>query len=764
MIVLSIISICLYNCNLSKNNIESLRSKHIYFLENSPFAKTKYLSKKERKQLKLPPNAYNEMLWDLTLDPSTGSPAPQRILKAQREMSYRREQTLSVDQPATMQWQERGPTNLGGRTRAILFDPNDVGNADPNDNYTRVFAGAVSGGLWVNQDITDPNAAWSPVTGLASNISITKIIADPNNPNILYIASGESYSSGQAVGNGIWKSTDSGKTWVHVFGGFQGVDKHKIINGIFYVNDIVARDLGEITELYIAVAGTYFHSSGELPQFHSVNQQGLYKSVDNGLNWNRIVINETNGKPINPNDIEIDINNNIWLTTTQSSWGHNGGEIFKSAEGEIFNLVHDFSEGVGRTELEPSQIDPNKFWVLLSQSNRADLYVTEDGFKSVTPMTTEPNDIDPGIPANDFGRQQAFYNLTIEADAKDHLFVGGINLFKSSNQGKSWEQISHWYGGYERQNVHPDQHAIVFRPENENEVVFGNDGGIYFCNDVQKPYTSIQISKLNRGYNTSQFYYGSIDINHTTQKDIIAGGTQDNGTWTATNATEGINTFFHTLDGDGAYTELDTEDNYMIASYVFDEHYFISYPDLNSMYKISLANQNGSFINNAILDKNLDIIYYDQSDGGIFKIGAAYNFKNGKENIKRFELTHLEFDRAPSALNVSPYSKTHAQLYLGLVNGKLFRIDNTSSTSPNWVEITGEDFLGSISDIEFGTTQRELFVTMHNYGVDNIWFSNDAGQSWRPIEGDLPDIPVRCILQNPQQPKEVIIGTPIGVW
>lgn len=76
----------------------------------------------------------------------------------------------------------------------------------------------------------------------------------------------------------------------------------------------------------------------------------------------------------------------------------------------------------------------------------------------------------------------------------------------------------------------------------------------------------------------------------------------------------------------------------------------------------------------------------------------------------------------------------------------------------------GVGFVGSISDIEFGQTEDDLFVTMFNYGVASVWFSGDAGTSWTNIEGDLPDMPVRCILQNPLLPNELIIGTMLGIW
>ena len=103
-------------------------------------------------------------------------------------------------------------------------------------------------------------------------------------------------------------------------------------------------------------------------------------------------------------------------------------------------------------------------------------------------------------------------------------------------------------------------------------------------------------------------------------------------------------------------------------------------------------------------------------------------------------------------------------------SGSVFKVTNADTadandnSTANWSNITGSQFLGSVSDIEFGKDENHLFVTFHNYGVENIFYSEDGGQSWTEKEGNLPDIPVRCILQNPLSLNEVIIGTELGVW
>ena len=116
-----------------------------------------------------------------------------------------------------------------------------------------------------------------------------------------------------------------------------------------------------------------------------------------------------------------------------------------------------------------------------------------------------------------------------------------------------------------------------------------------------------------------------------------------------------------------------------------------------------------------------------------------------------------------SALTVSPFGTTNSILMVGLGDGNLLQAEG-DETGMTWAKITGSEFVGSISDIEFGKTANDIFVTMHNYGVNNVFYSSDGGATWSKKEGDLPDIPVRCILQNPIDPKEVIIGTDLGVW
>lgn len=777
--LLATILVCalVFNTTQKEDNISILQEKHSSYLSNSPYKDTKNKSRKQRKSQGLPPNAYYEQQWELTMNPNLGRPTPENLEVLQYELQNT--QNRAPGDAFDNLWEERGPNNIGGRTKAILFDPNDINNANPADDYTRVFAGSVSGGLWVNNDITDANSSWNLVTGLPDNISVTVIAVDPNDSNTFYLGSGESYTSGYTVGSGVYKSTDGGGTWQQLFGGNSGTSSSNpatyFIDGFFYVNDLVVRNNNGTTEVYAAIASAVYRDAGSPFNVHGYNQRGLYKSVDGGANWSRFPIQYPSGLHQNPNDIEIDINNNIWLATTGDFFNNPGGYIYSSSDGITFNLEH-IIPNAKRTEIEPSSLVSNTFWIVAEVNGFADVLFTDDGFATVTPFV-EPNDADNGISATDFARNQAFYDLVIEADENDNLYIGGIDLFKYNSTGAVWDQISKWKNtdGLETITaslVHADQHAIVFRPNNNNHAIIGNDGGIYFSDNITTAVNDATAFEVrNKDYNVTQFYFGAIADSDILDGDDIIGGTQDNGTLSAIDTSVGINGFSTVLGGDGAYVAIDEADGYAIVSFPFMNHAYLPYPSLNILsgyFVISETNPNsfreGEFINDAELDKTLNTLYTNASTStGTNRIGKHVNVNGGNGNVVTTFLTNALLNASPTAFKISANGQT---LYAGLRNGRLLKIDNIHTATPTWNDISDTNFVGSISDIEFGMSENQLLVTFHNYGVINIWSSPDQGMNWDEKDGNLPDFPVKTILMNPLVAGgiEVIVGTELGIW
>ncbi|WP_457609854.1 WD40/YVTN/BNR-like repeat-containing protein, partial [Lutibacter sp.] len=417
-------------------NVEKLRKQHEYLLKNSPFKKTLSLTRKERIEQGLPPNKYYEREWELTMNPATGKPEPNKILVLQKRLKNKSLSKRNPGDAVDNSWVDRGPNNVGGRTRIVLFDPNDATNK-------RVFAGGVSGGLWVNPDITNASSTWTQVSGVPGNMNISCITVDPNDSNTWYIGTGEQYTFGAAVGNGVYKTTDGGTNWVNVpvqvaGGGNSG----NLLAGIYFINDIIAWDNAGTTEVFIGVGGHVYGDSANPSNWLGLQSAGLYRTADGGANWSRIesanmsFVYSSYTFYYIPNDLEISANNTLWMgsITTPGTGGLGGGKVFSSTDGTTWTEAATSPLTTSdRVELAVSSSNANKLYALTEGDDGTNappphIFVTTDAFATTTELA-KPDDADTGISAADFTRGQAFYDLVIEVDPTDDtiVYVGGID-------------------------------------------------------------------------------------------------------------------------------------------------------------------------------------------------------------------------------------------------------------------------------------------------------------------------------------------------
>jgi len=883
--------------NISNDEIVKIHEQN---LENSPFKEALKLTKKERLAAGLPPNKYFEEEFELTMNPFLGRPTFEN-LEGIRNQIKNLEENRTTGDGIDNDWVSRGPDNVGGRTKALMFDPNDTTNET-------VFAGGVSGGLWKNNKISVENTVWTK-TDFPDNLNVSAIAYDPNNTNIFYVGTGESYTGGDAIGDGVWKSEDAGASWTKVLGGVTGptvfesasnitinspgdvagdylsvpttsfgpsitsvitadlilandptgvpteacnsfgpdasgkialirrgacnftvkvknaqdagaigvivmnnIDGAPIsmggedgtigipavmiskadgdileaaviagtvngslnplsgdftgnlVPGIQFVNDIKIKDNAGVSEVYVAVGESSYGPANQATYLGG-QDIGVYKSTDSGLNWAELNMPLTaSGKKHEPMDIEIGADGKIWVSTVASAiYGDGGGEIFSSTDGVNFSATYTV-DGANRTQIAVSSQNAGTIYILAQITGGVTMQRTTDGFATVATNMALPNDADTGISAQDFTRGQAWYDLMLEVDPTNDqiLYSGGIDLFKSTNAGTSWNQFTHWYGGFGFQYAHADQHGMTFANGNPDLVLFGNDGGVFYSNNGGS-----NTLERNKGFITSQFY--TVGVAPTTafaSGDYFVGGLQDNGTQLVEAATPGINSSVEAYGGDGAYSFFDQDgsDQYFIRNYVYNNG--INLYDLATNTNVTINNDSngiGAFINPQGLDSNLDILYSNYTSGADAAIRRYAGIKSAS-TLEKTILTDAALVSRVTAFDISTFTTTSTTLLVGTVLGDILKVENADA-APTWTNIeTANVIVGSISDVVFGTSEDHIFATVHNYGVQSIWYTNDGGATWSGKEGDLPDMPVKAILQSPLNPEEVIIGTELGIW
>jgi surface protein len=657
-------------------------------------------------------------------------------------------------------WTERGPNNIGGRTRAIMFDPNDATNK-------KVWAAGTGGGLWFTNDITT-DAGWTKVDDLWDNIAISCIAYAPNATQTFYVGTGEAYGGG-VRGAGIWRTTNGGTTWTRMAG------TEPTGTNFNFIQKIVVRANGEV----LATTRGLFINQGGVMKFDGTNwtkvlapRSGVGVAVDNTtFDWGC--------------DIEIAANGDIYAST---GFSQTQGKVYKSTDGgntwtELPNAVAG-ATNPSRIELAVAPSNPNIIYAVAQNDNPSNNNQDVGMFRKSTdggatwtnlpiPVTRNQPGSGCGLTTDHFTRAQAFWDLTIKVHPTNAnlVLLAGIDAHRSLDGGATWNDISLWINRTPASNcgkgyIHADIHDAVFRPGNSNEVVWASDGGLdYSPNSGDAGVTTPTMASRIKDYNVTQFYSG--DIAATAGSHLIIGGTQDNGTL-LTNST-GIQPASSPSGGDGGYSFISkTNSDIRISSYTNCNYYRTNTGQTTGFPEITSASPlkgNGSFINPTEYDSDADVLYANIRGGGntsttdFFRISAL---STATPVIAAVTITGATPGaNAITHLKKSPH--TANTLFLGLASGNLLKVTNANAT-PVGVAITGPA-VGSVSCIEVGATENQLLVTYTNYGVaSQVWETADGGATWRNKKGNLPDMPIRWALYNPANRNQIILATEVGCW
>lgn len=419
-----------------------------------------------------------------------------------------------------------GPAMMSGRVADIVIDP-----SDPSTWYV----GVGSGGIWKT---VNGGTTWKPVFDEQDSYSIGCITLDPNDAQTVWVGTGENVSGRHvAYGSGVYKSRNGGTTWEHM-----GLPDSQHIG-------MIRVDPRDSNVVYVAAQGPLWSAGGE---------RGLYKSIDGGKNWNKILgaglgntkidddytgVSEVHLDPRNP-DVVYAVSWQRFRNVAALMDGGPGSGIHKSTDGGA--TWRELTEGLpeeqmGKIGLAISPQQPDVVYATIELAHRkGGFYRSADGGESFEKQ-------------NDYisGGTGPHYYQEIFADPHhfDRVYQMDVHLHVTHNGGKDIAAL-------ESETKHVDHHAMAFHPDDADYLLVGNDGGVYESLD------SGQTWRFMANMPISQFYKVAVDYDEPFYN--VYGGTQDNSSLGGPHRTDNVvgirnSDWYLTLGADGHQSAADPD-------------------------------------------------------------------------------------------------------------------------------------------------------------------------------------------------------------
>lgn len=609
-------------------------------------------------------------------------------------------------------WVERGPSNIGGRTRSLVVDP-----ANPSS----MFAGGVGGGIWHS---VNGGSSWTQVDDHLGNLAICSLALVPGTPVVLYAGTGEGFYNGDAIlGRGIYKSIDGGAT-------FQSLST---TTSWGYVNRIAVSPANP----NLLLAAT--RSPG-----------GIQRSTNGGASWTQVRATTSCMQVLfDPNDgskCVADVYENGLHHVVRST---DGGITWSDAASGLVGQ----SGLSGRIEMAYARNTPGMVYASCGTNGGQIWRSTDDGANWTQRSTGS-------------GSGAAWYYNTLWVDPTDSNFLvtGAYHLHKSVDGGVTLTQISNGY--INTSQPHPDQHQIVADPGfdgvTNRRVYITNDGGIYTTADIRAASTTSGWSRREQNYRASQFYGAAGDG----VSGRITGGTQDNGHLTLQS---GSNTASLTFGGDGGFAAIDWQNpNFIYGEYVYAQVHRSTNGGSSAGYidgGISEAGTSANFIAPLVLDPN---------DPQRLLVGAASLWRTDAARAASVAWTAIKpaIGSNVSAIAVAPGFPD--VIWVGHNDGRVFRTANGTAASPTWVAVDDNGAANPLPNryvqriLIDRTDPNTVFVCLGGFSPDNLWKSTDGGTTWVDRTGTsptgLPDAPVNGIAQHPSLPDHLYVATDVGIF
>jgi hypothetical protein len=748
-----------------------------------------------------------EYEWKLLHDPKTG--------KIPRDI--RRKETLLLNRIIARQnnsnrttlnnvYTAAGPSQRGGRTRALAFDmrTNQV-----------IIAAGVSGGIYRS---ADGGANWTFVHPTGINRTVSCIAQDPRpgNQNTWYAGTGELNGASQGYpdfiypGNGILKSTDNGATWSLLTSTSNGLPEE--IDNIFdFVFNIQVDANGHV---YAAILNYIVRSTdGGATWFSVLRESTLSQSVFNMVT--DISISRTGSRYLasfSGRNTDRDTAG-VWTSTNGVNWTRiagasvgNSGHVPGWASYDNTVSGGAYTGGWGRTVMAIAPSNPNIAYVMYDNAftafddnvPEADLFRVD--FTSGTPTWSSNrtaslagDQIDGPDVFETYMETQEEYNmlLAVHPTNPEIVLAGGVNLYRSTNGFASKGTLigGDFSDSYTDPNAysHVDFHSFTFDPSNPNRLIVGNDGGLQVTTNITS--SSVVWNRISNKYQTLQYYHIAVDP--LSGSLIFAGGAQDNSTTyrdvkgllsnIGFPAPTDSDDHYELVGGDGGSVGLSAStatSQYLYASVQEGDVYriFLSGANSNLQGPISPALSPGSeFITYFHLDPvNTSTLYY-AGFNTLWRTTSATTVSSSNWT----ELTGVSSTVGTASIFAlattwGTYSTTNSYLFIGTSDGKILRLQNPRSGAAANVPVNISPLSGMTSESvvrEIAVNPRNadtVLAVVSNYGVASAFWSGNATSSfptWQLVEGNIADASFRsCAIAVTTSGVDYYVGTSIGLF
>lgn len=699
-----------------------------------------------------------------------------------------------------------GPTQNGGRTRAVAFD-----SRYGTGNNRIIIAGGINGGIFRS---TDGGINWKFVHPSEEVRSVSCIAQDPINKDTWYAGTGEpigasaSYPSAYVYGNGIFKSTDGGATW----------------------SKLSSTNVANITTF--ASQWNFIHKIAVHPttgDVYAAIHRRIVRSSDGGNTWTSVFESSVTATGVGGiGDLLIKKDGSavlvamsgrnpdrslagIFISTSgnKDSYTRIAGGVENAADSvagwKAYDLTPsesnttEFIAGWGRIVMATAPSNENILYTLVENSEsvnaskpEADLFKCDmsNGTYKWTKLTDNlvAKRIS-GATTQKYFEGQNGYNMMVAVQPSNEnlVLVGGVNLFRSTD-GFSTKTNVTFAGGIDSdtytdvdQISHADNHSFSFDPTDPKKVIIGSDGGLAFIKDVTA--TSPEWINANSQYQSLQYYHVGIDP--TPGSRVFFGGAQDNSTtFRDINGLIDVlpdsNDHYILLGGDGCQVGL-TKKNSNGQQHLFcaaqnGQIYRLSMfpPYDNGKFYTSIKPSNagdGEFITYFHVDQdNTDYMYYASEDS-IFRTGnstavtpSTWTLMPGVAQVVSGSIFALATTRGAYTSN--------SHLFIGTSAGKIYRMKDpqgaSESTTPTDITPVGMS-AGVVTDISVNSRNQDtVMAVVSNYGVNSIFWTGNATAAqptWQIIEGNLTVPSVRsCEIVVKTTGVEYYVGTSTGLF